>query len=84
METTASNLGSGEDESITRGLEDYLPVLCDPALNSTRAIERVRNEISLAHFVDKNFHSIVAIYEDRYVTFIFIYFPQKSLLTPPP
>ncbi|GLJ11237.1 hypothetical protein SUGI_0148120 [Cryptomeria japonica] len=60
--------------------EDELTNLVKPSYMSTRALERFRNEVALSRWLQDNFFSVVAIYEDRFNLWTFETVPLK---TPP-
>lgn len=48
------------------GLDSDWPILVRPSIKSTRALERFRNEIALQSWFQRNFTSVVAMFEDRF------------------
>lgn len=48
------------------GHDDDWPILVRPSIKSTRALERFRNEIALQSWFQRNFTSVVAMFEDRF------------------
>ncbi|KAH9305397.1 hypothetical protein KI387_009801, partial [Taxus chinensis] len=60
--------------------EDELTNLVKLSYTSTRALERFRNEVALNRWLQDNFFSVVAIYEDRFNLWTFESVPIKTPL----
>ncbi|KAG0598296.1 hypothetical protein M758_12G062200 [Ceratodon purpureus] len=55
----------GRDPQIG-GRDDDWPILVRPSIKSTRSLERFRNEIALQSWFQRNYMSVVAMFEDRF------------------
>lgn len=55
----------GRDAQIG-GLESDWPILVRASIKSTRALERFRNEIALQSWFQRNYTSVVSMFEDRF------------------
>ncbi|KAH7691585.1 hypothetical protein IHE45_01G008500 [Dioscorea alata] len=56
------------DSSISSEMNGFGSNLCSL---STRALQRLRNEVTLNQWIQQNFESVISMYEDRFDLFVF-------------